>query len=427
MSSQPATPSSFDRIADASGLGLLAGLLRQALKPERLLVAFLGVVATLVLTSTLDTVWAWAGAGVSTDALERHLAGAAPVAAADPPPATGPWEAFWRVERGAITGTLASAVPGLSAWKEGAAGEFLQSCRDGRTAVEHFSRAIRGVWWLLTAHPVYFLLLAVGLLGIWSAAGGVVSRVGALEMTRGEPAVLPPAVRFTRKHFAGLFFAPCFPLVLAAVAAILLAAYGLLMKLPILGDIVGGALFFLALLGGVAITVLLIGACAGGPLMIPAVTVDGEDAFNAFSRAVSYAFRKPWKTAWYGVVVLMYTAVCWLAAALVVWAGAAVTRGLVSWGGATPLGLAARGPEEKLSAAWPLHGPLELFTWPTSTNLGGADYIAAFLIGLAALAATGLLWALLASLYLHAATAMYLLLRRDADGTDLQEVFLEET
>jgi hypothetical protein len=49
--------------------------------------------------------------------------------------------------------------------------------------------------------------------------------------------------------------------------------------------------------------VLLLGALVGWPLMWATISVEGTDAFDALSRSYAYTYQRPWRLLWYVLVV----------------------------------------------------------------------------------------------------------------------------
>ncbi|MGB2987907.1 MAG: hypothetical protein WBE26_18720, partial [Phycisphaerae bacterium] len=197
----------------------------------------------------------------------------------------------------------------------------------------------------------------------------------------------------------------------------------------VLGDLIGGVAFPLAILGGFVISILLLGMLVGGSLFWPAVAVEGSDAFDSFSRGLSYPLSKPWKTILYAIITIIYASICWVFVNLFTFCMLAITRAVVGFG-TSPLGWWSRGQEgeavSKLDLLWPFSGPNALYAWPQWQELAWYEYFSAFFIGVYVLITIGLMWSFLASFYFSASTTIYYLLRRDVDGTDHEDVYLKE-
>ena len=126
------------------------------------------------------------------------------------------------------------------------------------------------------------------------------------------------------------FAAPLFPLFGVAFAAVPLALFGLLLRTDI-GLVIAGAFWFLPLLGGLFMAVLLVGLFFGFPLMWATISVEGTDAFDALSRSYAYTYQRPLLYALYSLVAGALGMLGWIVVAI--FASAIVELGTwgVSW------------------------------------------------------------------------------------------------
>ena len=96
------------------------------------------------------------------------------------------------------------------------------------------------------------------------------------------------------------------------------------------------------------------------------------DAYDAFSRGLSYPFTKPWKTILYAVIATVYASICWLFVNLFTFLALTRARGIVAWG-TSPFGWWRRGTGDaavaKLELLWPLGGANALYRWPDTTDI----------------------------------------------------------
>src|SRR5262249_11781103 len=106
-------------------------------------------------------------------------------------------------------------------------------------------------------------------------------------------------------RYVSFFTAPLFPLAFVAVMVVLLAIFGLIHMIPILGEIWDGLLWPLVLLAGLAMAVVLVGL-VGWPMMYATISTEGSDSFDAISRSYSYVYQSPWHYIWYCLVALGY-------------------------------------------------------------------------------------------------------------------------
>ena len=117
------------------------------------------------------------------------------------------------------------------------------------------------------------------------------------NVARDEQIPLKTALTFARRKFVGFLSAPLLPVLLIVVIGAMLFVGGLVLSVPVLGEVLGGLLMVLALVGGAIIALVLVGVAGGGGLLWPTVAVEGSDGFDAMSRSYSYFYSRPWRTA----------------------------------------------------------------------------------------------------------------------------------
>src|SRR5439155_17483860 len=170
---------------------------------------------------------------------------------------------FFDYEVRQITGVVESVRS--NQWTTGPAGQGVLGFAYNFIAV--------GPVWLIRFHPLYFVLFAMLFLAAWSLFGGAISRIAAVHVARDEKISVRQALNFAVGKFASFVCAPVIPLVLAIIIGLVIAAGSVLGNIPWLGTIIVGALFFLALLAGFVMTLVLIGLIGGFNLMYPTVAV----------------------------------------------------------------------------------------------------------------------------------------------------------
>ena len=239
---------------------------------------------------------------------------------------------------------------------------------------------------------------------VWSIFGTAIARHVALKLIGEEaPGLVGSALYGARKWLAA-FNSVAFVLLGILALSIPGALLGLLMRTE-WGLALAGAVWPLVLAGAVVLAILAIGLVAGWPLMVGSVGVERGDSFQAISTAFSYLYQRPLHYAFYALVALAVAIPALAAAglfadatsALALWAAsfgmghdrtAAVLEGMQSAAAEAPWGLRALG-------FWSrgLESLLGSFGW-------------------------GYFWSI--------ATAAYMLLRHDVDGTELDEVVIDE-
>ncbi len=282
-----------------------------------------------------------------------------------------------------------------------------------------------GLVWLVTQHWVFaviYLLTALVTTGLFV---GAIYRIASLHACRDEKISVFQALKFSASKLPSFITAPLIPLALILAIGGLLTLGGLVANFPFIGPIIMGALFLLALLAGLAIAFLLTGLIGGGPLLYPAIAVEGSDSFDAISRSYHYVFARPFRTGLYGLVALIYGVITYLFIRLFIYVGLSATHMFVKWGVIGGGSYLAEGAD-RLDVIWTAPEFQALwgrFSWAA---MSGGDRIAAVLIAMWVLPFAALVAAYLISYFASASTCIYLLLRRKVDATDLDEVYVEE-
>ena len=414
---------------EASGLLHLFRVLGLAVQPAKLGIMLGAIILTFTLGTVLDWFWT-ANGGIGKDAVASFISRADDGTHEDPEGDLGIFHVWREHERRCVLGLMGSSIPGASVAAGTPVGIYVQT-HSAAQPLRNLAAAGLGFWWLFRMHPFYFVLFGAGCLLIWSCAGGAVCRLAAVQFARDEKLGMRQSLTYSRGHlFDGFVLAPCIPLGFIVALMLALALFGAFLRIWFLGDLLGGILFVLPLFGGVAIALLMIGTLVGGHLFWPAVATEGQDAYDAFSRGLSYAFTKPWKTILYAVIATVYASICWLFVNLFTFLALTLARGIVAWG-TSPFGWWRRGTGDaavaKLDLLWPpLTGFNALYRWPDTANLAWNEYISVFFIAIYVLLVIAMMWSFLASFYFSGCTVVYFLLRRDVDKTDLDDIYIDE-
>lgn len=288
-----------------------------------------------------------------------------------------------------------------------------------------------GAIWLLCTHWVYALIFLGVSLAIWALFGGAIARVAALHAAREEKISAGQAIKFALGKFFSFLTAPLIPLAIILLVGVLMGLGGLLGTFAI-GDVIVGALFFVALALGAMIAFLSIGLVAGLPLMYPTIAVEGSDSFDAISRSFSYVFARPWRYILYVALATVYGAICYTFVRLFAYLAMGATHLFVArgfFGG----GLGWNKAPELADSATKMD---LLWTRPTFDNLAGKmnfaamnwhETTASFLLHIWVYLLVGLLTAFVLSFLVSSQTVIYYLLRRKVDATDFDDVYIEET
>ncbi|MBC7785789.1 MAG: hypothetical protein H7144_18330 [Burkholderiales bacterium] len=279
--------------------------------------------------------------------------------------------------------------------------------------------------WAITQHPVYFTLLFALLILLMAICGGAITRIAAVQVARDEKISVRQALRFSTGKVLSFIFAPLIPIIIILAIAVVLGVLSMFMSVPYIGgiwSIVIGALFFLALLAGLVMTLTALGLIGGGHLMYPTIAVEGSDSFDAVSRSFSYMYARPWQLVFYTLVALVYGAITYLFVRFFIYLLLLLTHGAVGmfmWGNAAdgrPL----------MDTLWP--APPHFMNLSYGINfsaLNGGHSVGAALISFWVYLTISLLGAYAISLYYSSSTVIYYLMRKEVDATGMDEVYLE--
>lgn len=251
---------------------------------------------------------------------------------------------------------------------------------------------------------VYLVLCGLTTLAIWAFFGGAITRIVAVRLASDERISLMVSLRYACSKWGAYFAAPLFPLIGVLLAALPIVVLGVLLKFGT-GVFVAALLWPLALLGGLLMAILLLGLLFGWPLMWATISVEGTDSFDALSRAYAYVFQRPLHYLFYALVALFLGSLGWLLVSNFAAGVVGTTYWAASWGSnADRLALVILHDENLGTVS--STGAVILLFWVSCVKMLAVAFLSTFF------------WA--------ASTAVYFLLRRDVDATEMDEVFLEE-
>jgi len=186
----------------------------------------------------------------------------------------------------------------------------------------------------------------------------------------------------------------------------------------------------------VVLTFTLLAVVLGFHLMWPTIAVEGSDAFDAVQRAAGYVFGRPWHTAFYSFVLLLYGGVSFVMVRIIAMLVLKLSH-VFTGAGMNLASSAETSTIGKLDAIWhmPAWQDLPLLPatgdvnfWGTFGNapLSGAESFTMFFLALWVFLVVGFVGAFIVSFYFCGSTEMYFLLRREVDAVDYDEIYYEE-
>lgn len=241
---------------------------------------------------------------------------------------------------------------------------------------------------------------------VWAITASVICRGAVTELACEQRVGLFEALQYVRARWIALYLAPGIPLAGICFFTALLAIAGGLLRFD-LGVALLGPLWFAVLLLALLMAILAVGLAAGWPLLWCALAAEGRDAFDALSRTYSYTFQHPLRYLGYVTVAMFVAGLAGAFASTFAEFVIGLARWSVAWGAGMDA-LLRIGP----SAEAGVSGLVRF----GATCITGFDWLVRSLAGGFAF-----------SLFWCAATGIYLLLRKDTDNVELDQVYWSET
>jgi hypothetical protein len=243
-------------------------------------------------------------------------------------------------------------------------------------------------------------------IAVWGLFGGALTRRAAVQLGREENVGIKTALAYAVSKWRGYFASPLLPMIGVLICSAPMFLFGLVMRAD-LGVAAAGVIWPALLVGGLCIAMLLLVLVFGWPLMWPTISTEGSDSFDALSRPWSYVYHRPLNYLFYAAVATVLGGLGWLFVYHFADWVAYLPKWVVSWGAG----------HERATTVFPEIYPAQ----PNAAPSFGSQAIG-FWSGCVRLIALGFVY----SYFWTASTAIYLLLRRDEDGTEFDDVHLDE-
>ena len=289
---------------------------------------------------------------------------------------------------------------------------FLISPRLGLcSSLSALASSMKSVEW---GEYLVLIVLVLGLMMIWSVFAGAITRLTALELGRGEKTGLKDSISFVMRKFWSYFWSPLTPILGVLFFIACNVAGGLLGKIEFAGEIAVAVGFPLAILSGFLIVFLGIVGVIGFILMFPAISSEGSDAFDAISRAYSYVLSRPL----HFLSLFITLIVCGVILTFVAGYGACLVMKTSYF--TVGLGMGGKLNEIRVFIAG-LSGGSDTITSlnPMSMRIAALFFmlyivLIKIIVGSIIIAFTG-----------SASTIAYLIMRKDVDGTEMDDIYVE--
>ena len=433
-------PTAVTRCADLGGADFLRAM-RMAFAPSAIFLVLAALVICFAWGTLLDWAWVKAGHGISggdvAPSVTALLGDDGPDDAMDV--GRGVFEVWWSRERAAFGGCLVSVrhlrffgSPGGSDLLPQGAGQWMPpGALAGDSGLLGCIRmGMQAVVQMFTGNWLFAILFFGVSLLVCALAGGAVCRLHAVEYAKGTAIGLHDGLAFARdRYWSGFVMAPLMPLVFVVLLVLALGVGGMVLSIPWLGDLVGGAMFVLALAMGFLAALAIVMAVVGGSFYWPAVAATGCDAMDGVLNSSAYIRSRPGRSIWYLFVTLVLVCLTWVAVSAFVWLGLRVTNVCVGagtdvWTSRDAVAGRLDLPEgSKLDAVWSMRGPGGLIG-EAPYQLRAHDHVSRFLVGIWVRLAASVPLAAAVSVWLACSTVVFFLLRREVDNVEAEDIDL---
>jgi len=155
--------------------------------------------------------------------------------------------------------------------------------------------------------PWDLALGGVWFLAVWSFFGLGIHRITTLRIARDEGMSIGEALRFSARHWTTLLLCPVIIVAIIAVFWGCNALAGLLESIPGLGGVLAILLGPLRLVSTLLIVLVGVGGIFGMPLISAAASWECNGSLDAISRAFSYLFARPLQYFWNYFLIFLFT------------------------------------------------------------------------------------------------------------------------
>ena len=248
--------------------------------------------------------------------------------------------------------------------------------------------------------PIISLILGLPLIAILAVVGGAISRSTAIEFAKGRFASSDDTMGFALRRSREFVGAVVGPIIACILAFLLIAIGGLLLSVPVL-DVLGSILYGLGLALGILATLVLMLHIVALPMIVPALAIEGTDAFDAIQRSYAYVIGKPLRYLLYALILTLvgvlgltvFTMIANGAVEMTYWAASLFSNDSTE--------RVLSGDGELGATKHTAHSVIQI--WHTVIELSIAGYAI--------------------SLFFTSSTLLYLVTRRICDGQDVNEVW----
>lgn len=155
----------------------------------------------------------------------------------------------------------------------------------------------------------HYLIGGIWFIGVWSFFAQGIHRITTMRIARDEGLPLFGALKFSLKNWPTVLLAPVIIAGIIGVFYVCNMFAGLLLSIPGLGGIFGLVLVPLAFISTLLMLLIGLGGIFGLPLIGAAAAWECNGSLDAISRAFSYLFARPLQFFWNFFLIFLFTGI----------------------------------------------------------------------------------------------------------------------
>ena len=286
-----------------------------------------------------------------------------------------------------------------------------------KNALDNVWLCVRAVGWAFRFHPIYSAIYFSISFLIFVFIGGAISRCAALEFAKSERPGLFEATGYATQNYRSFLAAPLLPLGLVGVFAFVVILLGMVVAIPYVGELLMVLLFGFVLFFGFLVTLMVLGSVSGGLLLFPSIAYEKTTGPDSIGRAFNYVLHCPTWMFYYVLTSGILGTFFYLVLRLLMFLAIRLTYSLLL------AGMVIVKQSEKLERIWPEPKLLSFLTIP-SASMVWSESISSVVIYLFMLGIVGILLSYIVSYFFSSATVIYALMRKKVDKIEAEQIFV---
>jgi len=286
-----------------------------------------------------------------------------------------------------------------------------------QSALNNVWLCIRALGWAFRFHPIYSIIYFSAAFLIFVFVGGGISRCAALEFARSERPGLFEATGYAARNYRAFLTAPLLPLGLVGIFACVVILLGMVAAIPRIGELLMVFLFGFVLFLGFLVSLIVLGTFAGGLLLFPAIAYEKTTGLDSIGRAFNYVLNRPIWMFYYVLISGVLGTFFYLVLRMLIFLVLRLTYSLLF------IGMTIVDKDPKLERIWP-EPDLLSFLKISSAPLAPSESVSSFVIYLFMLGIVGVLLSYIVSYFFSSAVVIYALMRKKVDKINTEQVFV---